>query len=543
MSETLELVIGADFFSDVQSHALTGFTNGVTMEELGFQQSLDGEEVINLVAQDTTQPDVAAHLIEITRYILQCRYQLNPAERYQVWLKAKTDTEGTARRALVTSLNWGGRAAIYDDVFRKNKLLNNLQLVLVRRPWEAPTAVEKTFTGLDSLDSSFPVMTIGDEVMATGSTELEYSGTLDHYPVVPGTILADGIAGGQPWQVHDDGEGTLHHDFGRVVSGTINYDTGAWTLFFQMSPSGSLLADYSYGGTNALTVIGELDARLGYLYFAPGAGSGAITELWWGFRSERNGDLDAFVNEWLLVLGNMESADCSTHYDTNYEAYLEPGGHNCILCTFGTTAALVNRVSLTPYQVRPSGYNDLRGTYRVLLSGYVGSSTVARVRIGTGFGTTFNYQPLVEITKTGPYLVDLGVITLPCGGSVGGLLGAMRNSKLMLQAERSSGSGSLHLSRLILIPIDEGGGHLFGGGGYVNIGLCDALGRVSGFTYDSGNYINGILDTSGVNPNECILPAGLCSIVVAAQRATVSNWEDTVNVVIEYFPRYRIMSA
>jgi len=77
----------------------------------------------------------------------------------------------------------------------------------------------------------------------------DFTGTLDYIPVIPGSVSMDTYVVGLPEVITDDGLGVLSGDdvFGDPITGTIDYDTGEWTLSFTTAPTTStIICDYTY---------------------------------------------------------------------------------------------------------------------------------------------------------------------------------------------------------------------------------------------------------------------------------------------------------
>ena len=74
-----------------------------------------------------------------------------------------------------------------------------------------------------------------------------YSGTLNYYPVIQNAITI--TASGE--QLTDNGGGVLTGDSSPAGSGTINYDTGAWTVTLgtDLTASAEMTASYYSGNT------------------------------------------------------------------------------------------------------------------------------------------------------------------------------------------------------------------------------------------------------------------------------------------------------
>ena len=108
----------------------------------------------------------------------------------------------------------------------------------------AALMLDGTVTAKTSAGSPINIPT---EVIATGDTfETEFSGTLAHHPIVSGTLTITEIV-----EIFtDNGDGTLSGNGGGPApasTGTIDYDTGAYSVIFAAAPAvGDITADYDY---------------------------------------------------------------------------------------------------------------------------------------------------------------------------------------------------------------------------------------------------------------------------------------------------------
>ena len=140
-----------------------------------------------------------------------------------------------------------------------------------------------------------------------------------------------------------------------------------------------------------------------------------------------------------------------------YDAAMSGTGSNYMRCTFSSTTALADRLSLTNW---PSGASvDIRGTYRLFVryrKSVSGDTITMRWRISNLVGDTYTLP-----AGTSPAWQDLGLISIPVGldpvydGLSGTELPAGGLSSLHIQAGRTSGSGNLDTDALRLVPADD----------------------------------------------------------------------------------------
>lgn len=317
-----------------------------------------------------------------------------------------------------------------------------------------------------------------------------------------------------------------------------------WEAIASMDPA--VVGLSSVGGHDAVlpspsnNVVGDVPARIGYTGVA---GSAALTEFWWGFRTSRFGILANFVSPWECELGTVTDP---TDTSVTTDATASPGGagNTKLLCTFATNSAMASRFTLTPYQISNANFEDQRGTFNLIARLKVDTGFSTRVRIASGLGTALSYNDSVAVTATAWTFYDLGRITLPCGGQVSSNYSAMKYSTLQFEAQRIAGTleagHGLHIDCLVPIPTLEGHAHIANGTGVKNELLVNSLGQISCNDYTSTD-ITGLADTTGTNPSDYFMPLGYPIVVMAAQRAAGSTLADTVNMGMKCFYRYRTL--
>ena len=108
--------------------------------------------------------------------------------------------------------------------------------------------IAASYTAFEQIEMPTPyaeyVSAVTGEVIGVGDgTTLSFLGTLQHYPVVPGSVVITATVG-SPVTIFDDGVGGLADT---VVTGTIDYVTGDWTLTFTTAPDldADIAADYT----------------------------------------------------------------------------------------------------------------------------------------------------------------------------------------------------------------------------------------------------------------------------------------------------------
>jgi hypothetical protein len=176
--------------------------------------------------------------------------------------------------------------------------------------------------------------------------------------------------------------------------------------------------------------------------------------------TRRRGDPTALT--WFV---QCESMTMGT--DTSANANTADSGGSRALCTFATVATMTNRVSTT----FPSAPNDeIRGTYRVYLRCRASASGHGPMSVQLTWGSIDGTAASVYANNTvsigvdvGPSAptfryVDLGTVTIPPlapADDFGGRAITPEGIFLGVSAARASGTGSLDLDVLLLIPADD----------------------------------------------------------------------------------------
>lgn len=179
-----------------------------------------------------------------------------------------------------------------------------------------------------------------------------------------------------------------------------------------------------------------------------------MAEFWLGIRPE---NIDP---QSVTVLWELEAGTNGTDTSNSSDATASDGSKKT--CSFATETGLDARVTITPYQAAGAGYcSELAGRYLILLRCKVGSSTECGILMRHGSATDYGLtasEP-VYIDNTSWKLVELGEVTIPAQGyrdefSID-IEYAIRKFTIRIDAERLSGSGSLDLDALYLIPADH----------------------------------------------------------------------------------------
>jgi len=295
----------------------------------------------------------------------------------------------------------------------------------------------------------------------------------------------------------------------------------------------------------AITV-GTDPARIALITFL-GSSNGILTEYWWGFRTARNGTLANFRSPWELESGHATN-DTTNTTDTT----ASPGSGNTKLnCTFTSHPEMALRAYFTLADIDATYFEDLRGTFDLILRAKCGTGVTSRVQLSYGlYGTApttlagpYNTCDPVTITGTSWKLYNIGRVTLPAGGKGYSTKTGMRESLLRIAAELvagSAGADALDMDCIIPIPVDEGYGHIIGGLGWKMNVSVSPIGHVTANEENSAGYIYAIT-TADINPVTCVVPVGANRLYCAAQRLASSVLEDTLNVAADIIPRWRTL--
>ena len=173
---------------------------------------------------------------------------------YEVWFKVPEATNGAH---YVWIKDGGGNTASTAFTVTtkvKNSPASGLELDTIAGTFNGFSASKDLAVMLvQTLPVTVSIIGPGNiEVLALpDGVKTEYSGTMAHKFLVPGTVLI-GVNGVE--QAHDDGAGKLVDSASPlfVATGTINYATGAYTITFDTAPAGlpGIRTEYNYWGTS-----------------------------------------------------------------------------------------------------------------------------------------------------------------------------------------------------------------------------------------------------------------------------------------------------
>lgn len=309
------------------------------------------------------------------------------------------------------------------------------------------------------------------------------------------------------------------------------------------------------------TINGDVPARLAKLSMSPES-SAIHGDYYIGFKSSRFGNPANFIPVWSLKDGHFYPIDTSTTSDSS--AY----SGTRVTCDFSGIATRRRRVGMLSSYVTANDL-DQRGTYSVLLRASMSDNTsIAMVYMAYGFGYESggsgnevallgpNYRSGVAIngalTLSYWTLFDLGTVVNPPVRVQNN--SPLDNFAITIDAARTSGSGSLYLDCLILMPRDEGFVHLR----LPSAGDVGSTDHMSVYQY-ADDSISGISDVGGAaiwspvvtsGANRWSLPANNEKpyIVIAAQGyygGAVESFRSvkgqTAEMSYTYIPRWRTL--
>ena len=555
MAETLSLVRTADFEGDISTLNLTSGFALAEWNEGTAEDWLDDNIVeslsFRLVA--TSDDNIATYMQSLYQKVREAGWAKKRAERYQVWLRDQLAAETGARQAVIKSIKTDVGGALHSFTVRRFHGWKGPRIAVNRGHWENTSATTLTYTrigginGVGGMVNPFLPVTITGEAcgsMPGDGSALAY--TLDFAPE-SGTVI------------------TLHYTDTTSKTATATFSTGVpiylensgdtiavlseatWALNVRgesttgkADPGTAVTIDYVVYSGFAAGIPGDFPGRIGALTMTPTSGS--LTELWWGFRTAEHCTLANWTGLWELENGTESRGDTALYADAT--ASPGGGGNTAYRCNFETTAAMADCILLTPYNVDNTNFEDLRGTYQILLRAKIDSGYTCMVQLSWGLQagntTPTVYNDKVSVSSTAWKFYDLGRVTLPCGGPATVDYSTMRNSLMTIRAQLYSGTQNnakyLMMDCLIAIPVDEGYGHFTNGNASGSVVLIDALGRV--ISQSGSPPASYGADTTGTNAKDSVIPVGASKLITAMQSPTETILTDTATIVMKVFPRW-----
>ena len=241
----------------------------------------------------------------------------------------------------------------------------------------------------------------------------------------------------------------------RIMNVPIAIERAPWEPDSPASQIASTVSKLGGASTFSPIVSGDVPARLQRFRLS----TASTIECWVGFRGTRYG----VPGNYIPVYGwSAEGFNSGGSYgtDTTSAADATAYGGNRLQCSFATVDTMALRAHTNLNQLDPTNFDDYAGTHLILLRAKCSDgSTVCRVRLATGSAYSFTQHSLaahepVKVNTTNWTLFPLGILdTSLYTGAIplyGNLVG------FGIQAERVSGSGSLHFDVIGLVPYGEG---------------------------------------------------------------------------------------
>lgn len=282
---------------------------------------------------------------------------------------------------------------------------------------------------------------------------------------------------------------------------------------------------------------GNFPGRIAKVYFEP-TSTQTFRTIWAGIRDYRKGIADfdpvfAFTSGTGMV-------------DTSWTTDANAIGGYALECDFSTTTTEDYR-AFQSLGTLFSGDDHTHwiGSYTVLGRMRCDSATTAWVRCGEGYNLPIRFGPRVLVTASTYYrLYELGVVSFPPGGPYRYDTDDhvdLSDWLLGLYAERLSGSGSLWMDQLILIPRDH----------FIKVDSGSQINSSQGYVYTApeGRQWAGLVQAteptnSEFTPHEWNFPISPGVFTMAGeayQTGALAHWStNTMAVEIEYFPRWRL---
>jgi hypothetical protein len=308
----------------------------------------------------------------------------------------------------------------------------------------------------------------------------------------------------------------------------------------QVSDAGMKVIGDALAGLLQVTNEGTLPARIESIVFENSSAAGTIDKIWAGWRPYYKGFL-SFEN-------GLDLVDGTSGTDTSNTADANAVSGSVKACSFSTSTALVERVKLRMSDVTLAGTEGWKGRYLVLLRyrGQHSSGHEYGVQLQYGWdGGSFtqNDEIFLSTSDTSYHIAELGEVEWPPGEARNMVSTDILTAAFKIYAERLSGSFGLYLDRLILIPAEhalkiEDASLDFGGNDDVIVYTFEND-VMAGFARDAGTVVQSVT----VDANNWYLPVGetngglLC--VAAVRTSNISNKDDTLDVVVNYLPRWK----
>ena len=262
---------------------------------------------------------------------------------------------------------------------------------------------------------------------------------------------------------------------------------------------------FDYTASPAAAIPGDAPARLAKMLLATGLYSNGIL-IWLGFRSaEKHGTLANFVANWELDNGTV-GIDTAKGADSNTVST------QAMITDFAGVTDWAERVKIELNDVTAHA-SDNYGRFVVILRARVGASTTCEVEVQGGYRAAHAalHEP-VEVSEGAYHIFPVGVVTILSRDISGGHLSALDDTGFgfEIHARRTSGTGSLYLDVLTLIPADEYFMHIQCDQSATDVGVTVSPRGIQQalMYYSAGSPVQVIVEHGAINAEGDGLPIG-----------------------------------
>lgn len=308
------------------------------------------------------------------------------------------------------------------------------------------------------------------------------------------------------------------------------------------SPASEIAISHNYGSP-----AGDVGARIREFVIDLDAAADSIDRLWLGLRSTKFGTPGNFVPIWEFEDGSITGPDCGAPVA---DATASPGGagNTKRVVSFAGTPGWASRCGIEVEDVS-ANYTDQIGRFLWLFRYKVDAGTECEVHLrwGSSFAAiTENYidGPIKVADNTNWDFLEMGEQQIPPHDMKPDITTSkdrwVQGSVVYIRARRTSGSGSLHLDCLCLIPLDEG--YLIA----KDIGCSHVNYFVKYYKMPNDNSIALVLDAleqprnwPAWSEDNFDLPPGSGNVIVVHTRSTQSVLADAITIpTIQWYPRW-----
>jgi len=312
----------------------------------------------------------------------------------------------------------------------------------------------------------------------------------------------------------------------------------AWEARDEATQSYTATSGNIYGGkfTLSSTAAGNVPGRVSRLT-ATGS-SGAVDEIWVGFRSDRYGDFSNFESLWECELGSLAN-------NTGTAADATAHGGIRVQHVFDTTT----RVSICtiPLDAITANYSDHTGEFLALLRAKITTDREYTLEMRYGAAGSFSTGPRVKVDTAIWKLYPMGYVTFPPGRR-------MQYNDTYFQdmfigfysTADSTGTGNLYLDCVILVPSSEGICHVsdlnlsvVGADRFPVVVECSPEDTFTGLTQTEAVPAGTTWYYVPVDAPRFFIPTGTVGMVLAGHNSqSGSGLTDAVDLSIRYYSRY-----